>query len=395
MNRLREMRIRVTDETAKEIWISWSDASDPGFLAHQTNTHRFNTILDIHIGQCIPPPATTFSMDIKGLFTHNKQEEVAPSVVKEVFFDFDLQDYDLLRSAINACRCRKKMACDLCIQLTQLSAWIICQLVPYNFGYTQLLPVFSGGGGMHVWVMDEAATRLSSQERAAMLFFYELERMKDEKESDVFHSIDVCRLRLLSPRTLSLVAPYDYIFQKLLPMFRRIFIVNMNLLGDEKRSESFLNEWKWVRGNETDIPYTLREHIRWDKKCKTSAERWDSLFLNLVKGALCYKAHAVWLMTPVYNAVLSLCWPRFDRGVTLSMNHLLKAPFSVHSRTNIISVPVPFFQLTHFTLTKDAIRLSQQTDKKTLLTTLEPFVKLLEHSLLSSLSTKKKPDLSF
>ncbi|CAF0835750.1 unnamed protein product [Rotaria sordida] len=42
------------------------------------------------------------------------------------------------------------------------------------------------------------------------------------------------------------------------------------------------------------------------------------------------------------------CYPRLDANVTKGMNHLLKSPFTVHPKTDRISIPINLNSLTYF-----------------------------------------------
>ncbi|CAF0897308.1 unnamed protein product [Rotaria sordida] len=42
------------------------------------------------------------------------------------------------------------------------------------------------------------------------------------------------------------------------------------------------------------------------------------------------------------------CYPRLDANVTKGMNHLLKSPFTVHPKTDRISIPINLNSLRYF-----------------------------------------------
>ena len=63
--------------------------------------------------------------------------------------------------------------------------------------------------------------------------------------------------------------------------------------------------------------------------------------------------------------MFEFCYPRLDANVTKGMNHLLKSPFSVHPKTDRISIPIDLNSLGSFDPCKEDVvpRLDQYVNK--------------------------------
>lgn len=84
------------------------------------------------------------------------------AVSKELVFDVDLTDYK------RTC-CEGKTMCNECLKLIKCAAHIMNYVLTKCFGYKKILYVFSGGRGMHIWVCDEGAVKLSTRERRGIV----------------------------------------------------------------------------------------------------------------------------------------------------------------------------------------------------------------------------------
>lgn len=81
---------------------------------------------------------------------------------RELVFDIDLTDYT------RKC-CDGKHICNKCFTIIKCAAHIMDRILKEHFGYKDILFVFSGGRGLHVWVCDDDALILDNRERRGIV----------------------------------------------------------------------------------------------------------------------------------------------------------------------------------------------------------------------------------
>lgn len=86
------------------------------------------------------------------------------TIQRELIFDFDMNDYDDVRTC-----CTGKTVCVKCWKLLIIAVEIIEKALAEDFGFTQLMFVFSGGRGLHIWVCDKRAMELKDSVRKALV----------------------------------------------------------------------------------------------------------------------------------------------------------------------------------------------------------------------------------
>ncbi|KAF7701706.1 DNA primase small subunit [Cucumispora dikerogammari] len=91
------------------------------------------------------------------------------AISRELVFDVDVTDYD------RTCECEKssnrKKLCPDCFQIIKAAIGVLDYSMREQFGYKDILFVFSGGKGVHCWAMDKEAQDLTALERKGILGF--------------------------------------------------------------------------------------------------------------------------------------------------------------------------------------------------------------------------------
>lgn len=248
---------------------------------------------------------------------------------RELVFDIDMDDYDDVR----CCECvsllppsmSKNALCLRCWPLMTAAIAITDAALRDAFGFRRLLWVFSGRRGVHCWVSDAAAQRMSATQRRKCMEFLNL--------SVAGASGTTARRVKLPERTL---APHE----------RRAYALALpHFLHYAEQQSLFHGVERYKRVLDLLPLQSTREflHARWSGSSSSTAGstawRWEQLCAAVTRDAA---NHPEYTARPhvIEEIVLTFVYPRFDVNVTLPLNHLLKAPFVVHPSTRRICVPI-------------------------------------------------------
>ncbi|XP_053311678.1 DNA primase small subunit [Spea bombifrons] len=262
-----------------------------------------------------------YKIDIGAVFSHKPSQHNSvksgtfQAQEKELVFDIDMTDYDDVRRC-----CSSADICTKCWTLMKIAIRILDRALLEDFGFKHRLWVYSGRRGVHCWVCDEAARKLSQAERSAVAEYLSVvkggeDTIKKVQLSDPMHPF----IR----KSLKVVESY----------FEQYALVDQDILENKQC-------WEKVAAL---VPEAVRENLKREfQKARSSVERWQKLdrCLNdpdLKKGTYVAK-----------EIMLQYCYPRLDVNVSKGLNHLLKSPFSVHPKTGRISVPIDIKKLEKF-----------------------------------------------
>ncbi|CAI0456179.1 unnamed protein product [Linum tenue] len=243
-------------------------------------------------------------------------ENVFKPVERELIFDIDITDYDDVRYC-----CSGADVCLDCWPLMTAAIKVINTALRDDFGFRHILWVYSGRRGVHCWVCDGKARRLTNEQRAAIADYFRVYKGSENSKKKVS----------LTGHALHpfLVRSYTEVLKDL---FEQTLLSSQQIFSTEDKCEKVLEMIP-----DESVAAELRG--RWQKRSSCSkddinAVRWEHLKHTLQSGR--HKGQG--LRRCVEEIVFSFSYPRLDMEVSKHMNHLLKAPFCVHPKTGKYTV---------------------------------------------------------
>jgi DNA primase small subunit len=115
-------------------------------------------------------------------------------VERELVFDIDLTDYDEVRTC-----CSKANICGRCWGFMTMAIKVMDKGLRDDFGFKDLLWIYSGRRGVHCWVCDDDARSLSNEARTAVAHYFGSGLIGSDKQT----GSKVCRRRTFSLRPTS------------------------------------------------------------------------------------------------------------------------------------------------------------------------------------------------
>ncbi|KAI3356883.1 hypothetical protein L3Q82_003533 [Scortum barcoo] len=230
-----------------------------------------------------------YKIDIGAIYSHRPSQHntvksgTFQALEKELVFDIDMTDYDDVRSC-----CSAADICSKCWTLMIIAIRILDRALRDDFGFQHLLWVYSGRRGVHCWVCDEAARKLSVAARSAVAEYLSLIKGGEETVKKVVLTDPIHPFIRESLTEVEKYFPH-YALQEQDILGRKESVNKVLALGTAKKGQHFEKE-----------------------------------------------------------IMLQYCYPRLDVNVSKGVNHLLKSPFSVHPKTGRISVPMDLKELDRF-----------------------------------------------
>ncbi|KAJ6933306.1 DNA primase small subunit [Populus alba x Populus x berolinensis] len=244
-------------------------------------------------------------------------DNVFTPVERELIFDIDITDYDDVRYC-----CSGADVCLECWPLMTVAIKVIDTALRDDFGFNHILWVYSGRRGVHCWVCDGKARRLTNEQRAAVADYFRVYKGNENSSKKV--SLTGPALHPFLVRSYSEVL--ERFFETKLLLSQNIFSTEdryekiLEMIPDKSATSELRGKWQTKKGSKEDI----------------NVVRWEQLKNTLQSGK--YKAQG--LRRCVEEIVFSFTYPRLDMEVSRHMNHLLKAPFCVHPKTGRVCVPI-------------------------------------------------------
>lgn len=246
-------------------------------------------------------------------------------IERELVFDIDLTDYDDVRIC-----CSKGEICRKCWLFVIVAIQIINEILQIDFGFKKIIWIYSGRRGVHCWVCDKRARRLDTKNRKAICSYIDVQKdLVGSRRTFIFGRKEhktIIRAREIIKNS-----------------FEKIILKEQNILQTKQGQDYVLNLIE-------DIELKQKTILSW-KEIKTieetSIKHWSILEKLIEKDIQKNKKRSNNIDT--LDRIMFKClYPRIDANVTNQTNHLLKSPFSVHPKTESISIPLAMKELDQF-----------------------------------------------
>ncbi|OHT07360.1 DNA primase small subunit [Tritrichomonas foetus] len=299
-------------------WISYGgkeplDQRECAFWFDEERFNRWSHINDMERILSSVTQSPPERMEIGPVYTHRlKERSSVPAgtffaMHRELVFDIDSDDFKDIK-----CCCEASSICEHCWHYMHCALDCLFMALKENFGFKYILPVFSGRRGVHIWVCDEKARELQQPVREGIVKFLNLnETVRSPK-----FAISNC------PFAEQMLKPCEKYFVK---------------IAEEQSIFTHEEISKKVREAVGDVCFNwIKEKLR-DYHGQPFENQWASIKdekYQSSKKKFCE-------MPNYYRLIFSFTFPRLDANVTITMNHLLKSPFSFHPKSGLISLPIP------------------------------------------------------
>jgi DNA primase small subunit len=114
-------------------------------------------------------------IDIGAVYSHPPKDHKTISQgftteQREMVFDIDLTDYDSIRN----CGCNGATICKKCWKMMNMAIKVMDIGLREDFGFKHIAWFYSGRRGVHAWICDEKARKLSNDARSAVAAYFEV-----------------------------------------------------------------------------------------------------------------------------------------------------------------------------------------------------------------------------
>mmetsp|Transcript_9464 Transcript_9464/g.11971 ORF Transcript_9464/g.11971 Transcript_9464/m.11971 type:complete len:594 (-) Transcript_9464:1816-3597(-) len=357
----REFSFTIEPSPGEEIYMRYKSFANQKEL-QKAVLKRQPRKIDIGAIFTLPPKDQKSTTSNSNSSTTTSSSSFKPNQ-RELVFDIDLTDYDMVRK----CGCSNAKICKICWKLMNVAVQVMDQGLKEDFGFEHIAWFYSGRRGVHCWVCDEGARVLSDAGRSAVANYFEVNLGSDKNQNVEIH------------------APLHPMLQRayttLEPMFIRDILspspMGQNLIGQPSCSSDDVNaddddDGSWGKDLLATLPPTASSVAseltkKWNAQGEytTPKEKWNELkrYLQVLigkNGKSSSSSSSIKQAKKMSNAdktkielwpiktVFSYCYPRLDINVSKMQNHLLKSPFCVHPKTGRVCVPIDVTRLEDF-----------------------------------------------
>lgn len=239
---------------------------------------------------------------------------------KELVFDIDLTDYmDVLGDMAGGSPVDE---CDRCWSLMATAVKVVDAALREDFGFQHILWVYSGRRGVHCWVADARARRLNNEQRSSIVDFMHV-RFESQDNAGKRQSELTVPMHPSLARARRICAP----------TFRDFSLEKAAILGDDRRVSA-------VAAHLPSRPVAIDVADRVNRMSNAGSVATPSAKWERFEREVNRVGRNDWAFRGACDyVILRHTYPRLDVNVTREINHLLKAPFSVHPKTKRVCVP--------------------------------------------------------
>ncbi|KAI9093802.1 hypothetical protein DFS34DRAFT_643475 [Phlyctochytrium arcticum] len=284
---------------------------------------RFQSFKDAQALRDEVVKAVPVKMDIGAVYNIAPKEKKSVSAAsfkpmeRELVFDIDMTDYDEIRTC-----CSGGSVCHKCWEFMTVAIKILDRALREDFGFKHLLWVYSGRRGVHCWVSDSRARKLTGDQRRAIVSF--LEVIKGGAEQGAGRRVNLGRT--LHP---SLGAAQKVVEE----YFERTVLKGMNCMRTPEQIEKLVG---FVQ--DADVIARFQQEMA-SRPGPTSLQTWQIL-VSLLNAPGKKSSGKFFPPNTERDIQFLYIYPRLDSHVSIGLNHLLKAPFCVHPKTGRVCVPI-------------------------------------------------------
>ncbi|XP_033113545.1 DNA primase small subunit-like [Anneissia japonica] len=278
--------------------------------------------MEKEIQRCCP-----YKIDIGAVYTHRPKDHKTVKAAafqaqeKELVFDIDMTDYDDVRNC-----CQGADICLKCWPLMTMAIKVVNRALRDDFGFEHILWVYSGRRGVHCWVADSSARKLSQNARTAIAEYLSVVKGGENKTKKV---------HLISDTLHPSLSEASKVIDK---YFHNYAIENQGIVNGKDNLKKVLQ----LIQDETLKVKIAKEVLQ----MTDPTEIWNRI-VEMVEDGLANSRDNK-LKHCIQEIKMQYCYPRLDVNVSTGVNHLLKSPFCVHPKTGRVCVPMNVDKLDEF-----------------------------------------------
>eukprot|EP00392_Amoebophrya_sp_AT5.2_P007326 g7340.t1 len=280
-------------------------------------------------------------------------------VERELIFDIDMDDYDEVPLVVRTC-CTGAKICPKCWTFLKAAMLLLRQVLIDDFGFEHFMFVYSGRRGVHCWVSDPGAMKLTNEQRSAIIDYVNLfnvqsssvQHVKLEKHGATSLHPHVTRaFRTLEPWCVEKILPEQHCLDPPIEKNAHLKIIEASLVSSRKEEavQKFRDYCKKIEAKLSDA-----------KRSSSAGSSSSSTSMNNSSKDHDENSIIRQASTDIYRFVEGLsstaqqelnqsgikAKATRDEQEILShtsmetMNHLAKCPFCIHPKTGRVCVPI-------------------------------------------------------